>query len=147
MNIEEKCIIKGMKLIEEKCIAKGMKLTGQRKLIAKVLSESDDHPDVDELYKRISLIDKKISIPTIYRTLRLFEEAGIIEKLDFGDGRARYENSGADNHHHLIDTDTGKVVEFNNAELETLISKIATELGYKLQDHELKLYGSLLKKD
>lgn len=133
--------------IEEKCVEKGMKLTGQRKLIARVLSESEDHPDVDELYRRISKIDSKISIPTIYRTLRLFEEANIIKKLDFGDGRARYEHAESSHHHHLIDIKSGKVIEFNSEDLEKLKLKIAHDLGYELIDHKLELYGVPLKKE
>jgi Fur family ferric uptake transcriptional regulator len=130
-----------LSLIEKKCIEKGLKLTGQRKIIAKILSESRDHPDVEELHNRLSQIDKKISIATIYRTLRLFEEVNIIKKLNFGDGRARYEHLEAEHHHHLIDLQSGKVIEFHNEELEKLKHTIAHQLGYKLIDHKLELYG------
>lgn len=126
--------------LEKKCIEKGLKMTEQRRVIAKVLSDSDDHPDVEMLYERASKVDKKISIATVYRTVRLFEEAGIIEKHDFGDGRARYEESGDAHHDHLIDMRSGKVIEFTNAEIERLQEKVAEELGYELVDHRLELY-------
>ena len=115
-------------------------MTDQRRVIARVLSESDDHPDVELLYQRASAIDSKISIATVYRTVRLLEEAGIIAKHDFGDGRARYEESSTEHHDHLIDMRSGRVIEFHNAEIEKLQEKIAKELGYQLVDHRLELY-------
>ncbi len=131
--------------IEEKCAQKGVKLTDQRKIIAKVISESketygeSDHPDVDELYTRVSKIDSKISIATIYRTVKLFEEAGILTKHDFKSGKARYELN--DDHNHLIDIKTGAIIEFVDNEIEELQKKIADKYGYKLVDHKLELYG------
>ena len=131
--------------IEQKCLAKGVKLTDQRKTIARVISESkknygeSDHPDVDELYKRVSNIDPKISIATVYRTVKLFEESGILMKHDFKDGKARYELN--DDHNHLIDINSGEIVEFVDKEVEDLQKKIAQKLGYKLVDHKLELYG------
>ncbi|KPU81943.1 Fur family transcriptional regulator [SAR11 cluster bacterium PRT-SC02] len=139
-----------MSLIEEKCKEKGVRLTDQRKVIAKVLSESKeiygskDHPDVDELHKRVAVIDDKISIATVYRTVKLFEEAGILIKHDFKAGKARYEIS--DNHNHLIDINSGEIVEFVDKDIESLQKKIAQKLGYKLVDHKLELYGSKIKK-
>ena len=134
------------KNIEEKCIAKGVKLTDQRKVIAKVMSDSDDHPNVDELYKRVSKIDQKISIATIYRTVKLFEEAGIITKHDFKGNKARYEQLSEEHHDHLIDLKTGEIIEFVDEEIEKLQKKVAEKLGYKLVDHRLELYGSKIKK-
>ena len=134
-----------MSIIEEKCKQKGVRLTDQRKVIAKVLSESKavygskDHPDVDELHKRVSEIDKKISIATVYRTVKLFEEAGILTKHDFKSGKARYELN--DDHNHLIDIKTGEIIEFVDEEIEELQKKIADKYGYKLVDHKLELYG------
>ena len=125
--------------IEKKCIAKGVKLTEQRKIIAKVMSESTDHPDVDELYKRVSQIDSKISIATVYRTVKLFEESGILAKHDFKGGKARYEIN--DDHNHLIDIRTGEIIEFVDNEIEELQKKIAEKYGYELVDHKLELYG------
>ena len=139
-----------MSFIEEKCKEKGVRLTDQRKVIAKVLSESKeiygskDHPDVDELHKRVAVIDDKISIATVYRTVKLFEEAGILIKHDFKAGKARYEIS--DNHNHLIDINSGEIVEFVDKDIESLQKKIAQKLGYKLVDHKLELYGSKIKK-
>ena len=127
--------------IEKKCIAKGVKLTDQRKVIAKVMSESDDHPDVDELYKRVSKIDSKISIATIYRTVKLFEEAGILAKHDFKGGKARYEELSESHHDHLIDIKTGEIIEFVDDEIEKLQKKVADRHGYELVDHKLELYG------
>ena len=127
--------------IEKKCIAKGVKLTDQRKVIAKVMSESDDHPDVDELYKRVSKIDSKISIATIYRTVKLFEEAGILAKHDFKGGKARYEELSESHHDHLIDIKTGEIIEFVDDEIEKLQKKVAERHGYELVDHKLELYG------
>ncbi|WP_417783350.1 Fur family transcriptional regulator [Terasakiella pusilla] len=133
--------------IEQMCMEKGMKMTGQRRVIAKVLSDSQDHPDVEEVYKRSSEVDPKISIATVYRTVRLFEEAGIVERLDFGDGRARYEEASEDHHDHLIDVQTGKVYEFHDEEIEELQRKIAEKLGFKLVDHRMELFGVPLDKD
>ena len=127
--------------IEQKCLNKGVKLTDQRRIIAKVMSESNDHPDVDELYKRVSKIDTKISIATVYRTVKLFEESGILTKHEFKGGKARYEELNEGHHDHLIDIKSGKVVEFQNEAIEELQRKIAEELGYKLVDHRLELYG------
>ena len=133
-------------VIENKCIKKGVRLTEQRKLIAKAMSESEDHPDVDELHKRVSKIDSKISIATVYRTVKLFEEAGIVSKHDFKGNKARYEEATAEHHDHLIDVNTGEITEFVNAEIEELQKKVAEKLGYKLVDHRLELYGSKTKK-
>ena len=133
--------------IEQKCIAKGVKLTDQRKIIAKVMSNSQDHPDVNELYLRISKLDSKISIATVYRTVKLFEEAGIIAKHDFKGGKARYEEVSESHHDHLIDVNTGEIIEFVDNEIEILQKKVAQRLGYKLVDHKLELYGSKNKKN
>ena len=127
--------------IEQKCLAKGVKLTEQRKIIAKIMSESEDHPDVDELYKRVSMIDSKISIATVYRTVKLFEEAGILTKHDFKGGKARYEELSESHHDHLIDIKTGEIIEFVDEEIEKLQKKVADKYGYKLVDHKLELYG------
>lgn len=127
-------------ILEAKCIEKGLKMTEQRRVIARVLSDADDHPDVEALYQRASKIDPKISIATVYRTVKLLEDEHIIERHDFGDGRARYEEIPAEHHDHLIDLRTGKVVEFANEEIEKLQERIARELGYKLVDHRLELY-------
>ena len=127
--------------IEQKCIAKGVKLTEQRKIIAKVMSEANDHPDVDELYKRVSKIDSKISIATVYRTVKLFEEAGIVTKHDFKGGKARYEELNESHHDHLIDIKTGEIIEFVDDEIEKLQKKVAEKYGYELVDHKLELYG------
>jgi len=123
------------------CVERGMKMTGQRRIIARVLSESRDHPDVEELYRRSVKADPKISIATVYRTVRLFEEAGLLDKLDFGDGRARYEEATETHHDHLIDMQSGKVFEFNDPEVEALQIRIAKKLGYKLVGHRMELYG------
>ena len=139
-----------MNSIEEKCQQKGVRLTDQRKTIAKVLSESKevygskDHPDVDELHKRVTAIDDKISIATVYRTVKLFEEAGILIKHDFKAGKARYEIN--DDHNHLIDINSGEIVEFVDKDIEKLQNEVAKKLGYKLVDHKLELYGSKIKK-
>tara|TARA_B100000767_G_C19257048_1_gene325638 strand:+ start:57 stop:482 length:426 start_codon:yes stop_codon:yes gene_type:complete len=141
-----------MSIIEEKCKAKGVRLTEQRRIIAKVMSDSKetygskDHPDVDELHKRVSLVDKKISIATVYRTVKLLEESGIIERHDFKEGKSRYEPSTDEHHDHLIDINSGEIIEFVDKDIEELQSKIATKLGYKLVDHKLELYGSKIKK-
>ena len=127
--------------IEQKCIAKGVKLTDQRKIIAKIMSDSQDHPDVDELYKRVSAIDKKISIATVYRTVKLFEESGILAKHDFKGGKARYEELSESHHDHLIDVKTGEIIEFVDEEIEKLQKKVAEKYGYELVDHKLELYG------
>ena len=125
----------------KKCAEKNLKMTGQRRVIAKVLAESNDHPDVEMLYQRAVEVDANISIATVYRTVKHFEEAGVIEKHDFGDGRARFEEVGDEHHDHLIDVKTGKVIEFTNKEIERLQEVVAKELGYKLVDHRLELYG------
>jgi len=127
--------------IEQKCISKGVKLTEQRKIIAKIMSESDDHPDVDELYTRVSKIDPKISIATVYRTVKVFEEAGILAKHDFKGGKARYEEMRESHHDHLIDVKTGEIIEFVDEEIEKLQKKVADKYGYDLVDHKLELYG------
>ena len=127
--------------IEQRCIAKGVKLTDQRRFIAKVMSEAQDHPDVDELYNRVSKIDSKISIATVYRTVKLFEEAGILAKHDFKGGKARYEKLNESHHDHLIDVKTGEIIEFVDEEIEKLQEKVAEKYGYKLVDHKLELYG------
>ena len=143
-----------MSIIEEKCKQKGVRLTDQRKVIAKILSESKevygskDHPDVDELHKRVTAIDDKISIATVYRTLKLFEESGIIERHDFKEGKSRYEPSTDEHHDHLIDIDSGEIIEFVNEEIETLQMKVAKKLGYELVDHRMELFGKkILKKN
>ena len=127
--------------IEEKCISKGVKLTDQRKVIAQVMSQSTDHPDVDELYNRVSKIDPKISIATVYRTVKILEEAGILIKHDFKAGKARYEQIRESHHDHLIDVKTGEIIEFVDDEIELLQKKVAEKYGYKLVDHKLELYG------
>ena len=127
--------------IEQKCISKGVKLTGQRKIIARVMSEAEDHPDGDELYKRVTKIDSKISIATVYRTVKLFEEAGILAKHDFKGGKARYEEISESHHDHLIDIKTGEIIEFVDEEIEKLQKKVAEKYGYTLVDHKLELYG------
>ena len=127
--------------IEQKCLAKGVKLTEQRKTIAKIMSDSQDHPDVDELYRRASKIDSKISIATVYRTVKLFEEAGIVAKHDFKGGKARYEELNEGHHDHLIDVKSGEIIEFVDEEIENLQKKVAEKYGYTLVDHKLELYG------
>jgi len=135
-----------MNNIEEKCKSKGVRLTDQRKIIADVMSHSNDHPDVDELHKRVNKVDKKISIATVYRTVKLFEESGIVEKHDFKGGKARYEEAPEEHHDHLIDINSGAIIEFVDTEIEILQNKVAEKLGYKLVDHKLELYGSKIKK-
>ena len=135
-----------MNKIEKKCVAQGVRLTDQRKIIAETMSASNDHPDVDELHKRINKIDKKISIATVYRTVKLFEEAGIVEKHDFKGGKARYEQSPKEHHDHLIDINSGEIIEFVDKDIEELQNKVAKKLGYKIVDHKLELYGSKIKK-
>ena len=127
--------------IEQRCIDKNMKMTDQRRVIARVLSESADHPDVEEVYRRATGIDPHISIATVYRTVRLFEEADILERHDFGDGRARYEEAAGDHHDHLIDMQSGNVIEFTSTEIEALQREIARRYGYRLVGHRLELYG------
>ncbi len=142
-----------MSKIEDKCKEKGVRLTDQRKVIAKVMSDaktkygSKDHPNVDELHKRVNSIDEKISIATVYRTVKLFEEAGIVEKHDFKGGKARYEQSPDEHHDHLIDINSGEIIEFVNEVIEELQKKVAQKLGYKLVDHKLELYGTKTKKN
>ncbi len=123
------------------CAERGMKMTEQRRVIARVLAESSDHPDVEELYQRSSEIDSKISIATVYRTVRLFEETGLLERLDFGDGRARYEEASGEHHDHLINVKTGEIIEFQNEAIEALQEKVAEEFGFKLVGHRLELFG------
>ena len=141
-----------MSKIEDKCKEKGVRLTDQRRIIAKVMSDSKatygskDHPDVDELHKRVNEIDKNISIATVYRTVKLFEEAGIIERHDFKEGKSRYEPSTEQHHDHLIDINSGEIIEFVDKDIEELQNKIAKKLGYNLVDHKLELYGSKIKK-
>lgn len=132
--------------ITARCEAIGLRMTGQRRTIASVLEEADDHPDVEELYNRAVARDSGISLATVYRTVKLFEEAGILDKLEFGDGRARYEDAERDHHDHLIDMNTGEVIEFCDPEIEALQEKIAAKLGYRLKGHKLELYGVPLKK-
>jgi len=134
-----------MSRIEQLCIDKGMKMTGQRRVIARVLSDAQDHPDVEEVYRRSSEVDPKISIATVYRTVRLFEEASILERHDFGEGRARYEEATEEHHDHLVDIQSGKVIEFKNDEIEVLQEAIARKYGFKLMGHKLELYGVPLK--
>ncbi|QCI98940.1 Fur family transcriptional regulator [Agrobacterium larrymoorei] len=133
------------KTLEELCAERGMRMTDQRRVIARVLQESEDHPDVEELYRRSSAVDPKISISTVYRTVKLFEDTGIIERHDFRDGRSRYETVPEEHHDHLIDLKNGVVIEFRSAEIEALQEKIAREHGFKLVDHRLELYGVPLK--
>ena len=127
-----------------RCLAKNIRMTSQRQIIIQVIEESDDHPDVDQLYLRSVELDNTISIATVYRTVKLLEEAGLIERLEFGDGRSRYEEAG-EHHEHLVDIETGEVHEFYNEELETLKTEIAREMGYDLIDHRLELYGKKTK--
>ena len=127
--------------IEQLCADKGLRITEQRRVIARVLGEAEDHPDVETLHERAVAVDPKISIATVYRTVRLFEEAGILERHEFGDGRSRYEAASEDHHDHLIDVETGKVIEFVDEELEMLQRRIAEKLGYRLVDHRMELYG------
>ncbi len=136
-----------MDRIEQLALEKGMRMTEQRRVVARVLSQADDHPDVEELYRRASAVDPHISIATVYRTVRLFEEGGIIERHDFRDGRSRYEQATEYHHHHLIDLNTGQVTEFFDAELEALKHKIAERMGYRLVDHRLELYGVKMEPD
>jgi Fur family ferric uptake transcriptional regulator len=132
--------------IENLCLEKGMRMTDQRRVVARILSQAQDHPDVEELYRRSAAVDPNISIATVYRTVRLFEEAGIIARLDFRDGRSRYEEATDHHHDHLIDMKTGQVIEFVDEEIERLQALIAERLGYRLVDHRLELYGVPLDK-
>jgi len=136
-----------MDRIEQLCAEKGMRMTDQRRVVARVLSQSQDHPDVEELYRRASEVDPNISLATVYRTVRLFEEAGVVERHDFGDGRSRYEQAGDEHHDHLIDLKTGKVIEFVDPEIERLQAAIAERLGYRLVGHRLELYGRPVGED
>jgi Fur family ferric uptake transcriptional regulator len=133
--------------LEQLCIEKGLKMTEQRRVIARVLSDAADHPDVEQVYRRATAIDPHISIATVYRTVRLFEEASILARLDFGDGRARYEEMPSEHHDHLIDVQTGRVIEFRNDEIETLQRQIAERLGYRLVDHRLELFAVPIKSE
>ncbi len=132
--------------IEQLCVAKGLKMTGQRRVIARVLSDAEDHPDVEMVHRRAIAIDPKISIATVYRTVRLFEEEQILERHEFGDGRARYEEASEDHHDHLIDIESGQVIEFQSEEIEKIQQDIAQKLGYRLVDHRLELFAVSLKK-
>jgi len=132
--------------IERRCVEKGLKMTGQRRVIAQVLSESQDHPDVEQVYRRAAEIDRRISLATVYRTVRLLEAAQILERLEFGEGRARYEEVPERHHDHLIDVQSGKVIEFRNEEIEQLQRRVARQLGYELVNHRLALYGTPLKR-
>jgi len=133
--------------LEKRCMELGLKMTGQRRVIARVLSEADDHPNVEAVHRRASAIDDRISLATVYRTLRLFEEIDILDRHDFGDGRARYEQADQDHHDHLIDVKSGKIIEFQNREIELLQSAVAERLGYKLVGHKLELYAVRLDED
>lgn len=129
-----------------RCEAAGLRMTEQRRIVARVIGAADDHPDVEELYARASAIDPRISIATVYRSVKLFEESGILERLEFGDGRARYEDAERDHHDHLIDMNSGEVIEFVDPEIEALQDRIAARLGYRLKGHRLELYGVPIKK-
>lgn len=131
--------------IIERCESAGLRMTEQRRIVAQVLQDSDDHPDVEELYARASKVDAGISLATVYRSVKLFEETGILERLEFGDGRSRYEDAEREHHDHLIDINTGQVIEFVDPEIEALQEKIAKKLGYELRGHKLELYGVPLK--
>jgi Fur family ferric uptake transcriptional regulator len=133
--------IERLSRLERLCVDRGLKMTGQRRIIARVLSDSEDHPDVEQVYHRASAIDSHISIATVYRTVKLFEEANILDRHDFGQGRARYEKSPEVHHDHLIDIESGDVIEFRNDEIEALQRAVAERLGYRLVDHRLELYG------
>jgi Fur family ferric uptake transcriptional regulator len=135
----------GLNRIELLCEEQGLRMTGQRRIIARVLSSAKDHPDVEEVYQRANEIDKRISLSTVYRTLKLFAEKGILERHDFGHGRGRYEEASRGHHDHLIDVETGRVIEFRNEAIEALQDKIARELGFKLVGHRLELYGMRAK--
>jgi Fur family ferric uptake transcriptional regulator len=132
--------------IIKRCETKGLRMTDQRRTIAKLLESTNDHPDVEELHKRVNQVDQSISLATVYRTVKLFEESGILDKLEFGDGRARYEDADREHHDHLINIQNGKVIEFVDSDIELLQEKIATKLGYRLLGHKLELYGVPLDK-
>ena len=134
-----------IKNLEQLCIERGMKMTDQRRIIARVLSDADDHPDVEDVYQRSVQLDPKISIATVYRTVRLFEEAGLLDRHDFGDGRSRYEQASDDHHDHLVDVQSGDIIEFHDEEVEELQRQIAARLGYSLIGHRMELYGVELK--
>ena len=127
--------------IEDRCLEKGLKMTEQRRVIARVLSEANDHPDAAEVYQRAADLDPRISMATVYRTIRLFEDCNVLERLNFGDGRVRYEEASREHHDHLIDVKSGKIIEFQNTEIERLQQEVAREFGYELVDHRLELYG------
>ena len=135
-----------MASIIERCLSSGLRMTEQRRVIAQVLENSNDHPDVDIIYSRVTDVDSSISIATVYRTVKQFEEAGILDRIDFGDGRARYEDAKREHHDHLIDIQSGKVIEFVDPEIEALQEKIAAKLGYRLKGHRLELYGVPIRK-
>jgi Fur family transcriptional regulator, ferric uptake regulator len=135
-----------MNRIEQACHDRGMRMTEQRRIIAQVIADSVDHPDVEELYRRAAAVDNRISIATVYRTVKLFEDAGILERHEFRDGRARYEEASDEHHDHLIDLNSGEVIEFRNEDIERLQEAVARELGYRLVDHRLELYAVRLKK-
>jgi Fur family ferric uptake transcriptional regulator len=143
----ERCVAKPKNTIEARCVEKGMRMTEQRRTIARVLNDADDHPDVEELYRRCVKIDNRISISTVYRTVKLFEDAGIIERHDFREGRARFEQIPESHHDHLINLRTGEVLEFQSEEIEKLQAEVARKLGYRLVDHRLELYAVPLKDD
>ena len=134
------------KSIIKRCETKGLRMTDQRRTIAKLLESTNDHPDVEELHKRVNQVDQSISLATVYRTVKLFEESGILDKLEFGDGRARYEDADRDHHDHLINIQNGEVIEFVDSDIELLQEKIATKLGYRLLGHKLELYGVPINK-
>ena len=136
-----------VKTLEELCAERGMRMTEQRRVIARIIETSEDHPDVEELYRRSVMVDAKISISTVYRTVKLFEDAGLLARHDFRDGRSRYETVPEEHHDHLIDLKSGEVIEFHSPEIEALQERIARERGFKLVDHRLELYGIPLKKD
>ena len=131
--------------IEELCMEKGLRMTGQRRIIAQILNSASDHPDVNELHRRAVLHDQNISLATVYRTVRLFEQEGILSRIDFGDGRARYEQSPEERHHHLVDSDSGKVIEFHDSELDENLEALANKLGYRLTGLRLEIYGKRIK--
>lgn len=147
INEEGNEVSKSMSRIEKICTEKGMRMTDQRRVVAQILSQATDHPDVEELYRRAALIDPNISLATVYRTVRLFEEAGVVERHDFGDGRSRYEEAGDDHHDHLINIKTGEVIEFFDAEIEAMKELLAKKLGFKLVGHKLELYGMPIGSD
>lgn len=146
IEIALKDTLEPVERLEQLCGERGMKMTARRRVVARVLSTASDHPSVEELYRRAVAIDPKISITTVYRTVRLFEEVGVLARHDFGGGRARYEEAQEDHHDHLIDVDTGRVIEFHDEEIEALQRKIADRLGYKLIGHRLELYGKPIKR-